>query len=43
MSLIDEDVVRMQRINLTYWYKNCKCDCKSCYEMRKAIKRWEEE
>ena len=34
---ISEEVARWQRINLNYWFSNCKCDCKSCYEMRKSI------
>lgn len=28
---------RLQRVNLNYWFANCKCDCKSCFEMRKSI------
>jgi len=43
MTFISEAICRIQRVNLTYWYSNCKCTCKSCYEMRKSIDRLEEE
>ena len=35
--MISELIARLQRVNLSYWFSNCKCDCKSCYEMRKSI------
>jgi hypothetical protein len=36
---IDPYLTRLQLVNLNYWYANCKCDCKSCYEMRKSINK----
>ena len=33
-----KEVVSCQLVNMRYWFFNCKCDCKSCYEMRKSIK-----
>jgi len=35
---ISPENARWQRINLIYWFANCKCECKSCYEMRKSLK-----
>jgi len=35
--MISKLIARLQRVNLTYWMANCKCDCKSCFEMRKSI------
>ena len=26
------------KLNLMYWFANCKCQCKSCYELRKGVK-----
>ena len=40
--MIDAEIVRRQRVNLTYWLFNCKCECLSCYEMRKSIKKLEQ-
>ena len=40
--MIDAEIVRHQRVNLSYWLVNCKCECKSCYEMRKSIKKLEQ-
>ena len=40
---ISAKVSRLQRVNLNYWFANCKCDCKSCYEMRKSIVALKEE
>jgi hypothetical protein len=34
-----EEIVQMQLVNLKFWLMNCRCECKSCYEMRKSINR----
>ncbi len=41
--MISSAIARLQRVNLTYWFFNCQCTCKSCYEMRKSIDRLGEE
>jgi len=41
--MISKLIARLQRVNLSYWFANCKCDCKSCFEMRKSIVALQEE
>ena len=43
LEMISKLIARLQRINLSYWFANCKCNCKSCYEMRKSIVALQEE